>query len=374
MTMIVNPFVIRPPVVIGPHRYWRLAEMVSLDEGVWIGLNEVEMAESISGADVTSTAFLIKSSEPYVDSAVSNALDNNSATDWQWSTGSGPAGATGWLTYWWGQDFGAGNAKAIREVRMRPSQNIPGVVGRSPKSFKLQYSDNGTTWTTAMTVSGDTAWSKGFWNVYNDIGFRFAAQPTLSGDRALSSVLTANYTSVPSSGVSATYQWLRDGVAISGETAATYTTQVADKNHYISCQITLTYGSDTISGISASLYVQDVGPQLFNPPLAAYSGGWSRSGGNIVAASAANRVSQTGIFVSGQTYVVSFSGNKTSGQKLRVTTETSSRYVSPTIGNGQFTFYGEFVADGTQFRLEADGDVFTGTIPETSLEVRRKFS
>lgn len=47
--------------------------------------------------------------------------------------------------------------RAIASVMIK-SSGVVGEVNSNPTAFKLQYSDNGTTWTTALTVTGATSW------------------------------------------------------------------------------------------------------------------------------------------------------------------------------------------------------------------------
>lgn len=71
------------------------------------------------------------------------------------------------------------------------------------------------------------------------------ALATISGDYVVGETLTV---SLPD-GWSGTYQWTRDGVDISGETAATYVLDVADEDTVVSCKVSsLVYTSagDTV--------------------------------------------------------------------------------------------------------------------------------
>ena len=68
---------------------------------------------------------------------------------------------------------------------------------------------------------------------------------TITGDYVVGETLTV---SLPE-GWSGTYQWVRDGVDISGETAATYVLDAADEDTVVSCKVSsLTYtpAGDTV--------------------------------------------------------------------------------------------------------------------------------
>ena len=99
------------------------------------------MACSNYSADVTTTGFATKSTESGPAPAT-NAFDDNSSTGWQAASG-------GSLPEWIGQDFGAGNAKAI----VRGDITV-GTYGASfPEDFKFQGSNNGSDWTDLNSVT-----------------------------------------------------------------------------------------------------------------------------------------------------------------------------------------------------------------------------
>jgi hypothetical protein len=108
-------------------------------------------------------------------------------------------------------------------------------------------------------------------------------------------------------------------------------------------------------------------PGFDNPASWTASGGWSISGSNAVGSSASNRLVQAGVFVSGKNYAIQFPYTKTAGSRLRINTN-SSTFTTATLANGSGTIYGIFAADGTEFRLEADTAVFSGTLPSISVK------
>jgi hypothetical protein len=110
-------------------------------------------------------------------------------------------------------------------------------------------------------------------------------------------------------------------------------------------------------------------PGFDNPASWTTSGGWSISGSNAVAASASNSLVQSGVFVNGHSYAIQFDYNKTAGSALRIRTETFGRlFITPALANGSGTIRATFLADGTQFRLEASSAVFTGSLPSISVK------
>lgn len=67
----------------------------------------------------------------------------------------------------------------------------------------------------------------------------FTTNPGLTGTAVVGHTLTATPGQFTPAGASPTYQWLRDGVAISGATARTYTLQRTDVGHRVAVQVVL---------------------------------------------------------------------------------------------------------------------------------------
>lgn len=105
------------------------------------------MRTSSGGADVTGSGTALASGETGTSEQKAYAFDNSTATYWQ--TASGSSGA------WLGYDFGAGNEKEIVEISL---QALSGYASRMPREADVQYSDDGSTWTTAWSFSF-TSWT-----------------------------------------------------------------------------------------------------------------------------------------------------------------------------------------------------------------------
>lgn len=129
--------------VAGGHRYWRLlCTAVPLWNGApYVALAEIELRESSGGADVTgagaasASSALLYGAQAYT---AGRAFDNSTDIDSIWhSDGSA-------LPQWIAYDFGAGNTRAIREVVITPRD----IVDQAPTSFAVQWSDDGSAWTT----------------------------------------------------------------------------------------------------------------------------------------------------------------------------------------------------------------------------------
>ena len=74
------------------------------------------------------------------------AFDRSTGTKWFSGTN---AGSTGWIRY----DLGAGVSKAVRGYQISSANDMP---TRDPMNWQFQGSNNGTTWTTLDTRSGET--------------------------------------------------------------------------------------------------------------------------------------------------------------------------------------------------------------------------
>lgn len=81
------------------------------------------------------------------------------------------------------------------------------------------------------------------------------ASPTISGTVMLGSTLTCSTGTWSNSPTSYSYEWLRDGSAISGATSSTYVAASADVGHHISCQVTAVNGEGSASSTSASVSI-----------------------------------------------------------------------------------------------------------------------
>lgn len=92
------------------------------------------------GADLTSTSFASAGSAN-VSYPATNAFDNNTGTNWL------TADAVVQADCWVRQDFGAANDKTIRKLTLRNSTHGGLDATYWSEGWKLQYSDDGTSWT-----------------------------------------------------------------------------------------------------------------------------------------------------------------------------------------------------------------------------------
>ena len=102
-----------------------------------------------SGVAASSSVF-DASFNPYL------AFDGNLTLNNKWVAAN--ATTTGWISY----DFGSGVTKTITHYSMvAVPSNESGVTGRAPNSWTFEGSNNGSSWTTLHTVTGQTAWGQG---------------------------------------------------------------------------------------------------------------------------------------------------------------------------------------------------------------------
>lgn len=137
-----------PPVA---HKYWRLYIMETQSpDSFFCNLAELELRASISGPNLALGGAASANSEIAATPA-SATIDGSAATFWSTATGSiKPA----WLA------VNMTAAAVIRAVSLVAADNASRAL-RTPRDFAIQWSDNGTQWTTATVVTGQTAWQPG---------------------------------------------------------------------------------------------------------------------------------------------------------------------------------------------------------------------
>lgn len=128
------------------HRYWRINFTGS--NGAGLALFDVEFRTAVGGADVTDGAGGAASSNSTAAGTSPANLFDGSPTN-RWSTSSTSA----WVQY----DFGPSNSKDVVEFTMACAPDVT----RSPKDFTLQYSDDGSAFTTVGTYTNIINWQPG---------------------------------------------------------------------------------------------------------------------------------------------------------------------------------------------------------------------
>lgn len=112
------------------HKYWRIEPRSPTN--YYIKIAEIEMRESIGGADVCADG-VASASSTWAANVPANAFDNNNSTYWE----SGVAGSGHWIQY------AFPDPKAIVEVVIRNGDAGAEILDE----FDVRYSDDGVTWT-----------------------------------------------------------------------------------------------------------------------------------------------------------------------------------------------------------------------------------
>jgi hypothetical protein len=140
----------------GAHRYWRLLINANDGNASYMGVTQLVLRDRqgviVSGWDGSDAAVSASSeiNEPNKASNAFNGLFSSNA--WLSAT----AGSAQWVK----NDFGAAtSAGAPVEIKDFDIYAVGTVPDASPKDFKLQWSDNNSTWTDALTVTGETGWT-----------------------------------------------------------------------------------------------------------------------------------------------------------------------------------------------------------------------
>lgn len=137
------------------HRYWRMYITANngYSGGFYMVIGELQFRTSIGGSNVATGGTPISDSS-FSGRPASNAFDGNTSTSWA-SAGTG-------LPHYIGYDFGAGNEKDIVEMSVLPADQL----AQWPTDWQLQYSDDGSTWSTLFRVQF-TDWSSSGPFVFN---------------------------------------------------------------------------------------------------------------------------------------------------------------------------------------------------------------
>lgn len=121
------------------HRYWRV--YITADYGSATELGEVEWR--VGGTNQTGSGTALGNPDTGSTFGAADAYDGNPFSRWSSFGTAAPV--------WIGYDFGSGVTKAIDTVALTTAS-----TANNPKDFQIQYSDNGSTWTTVKTVTSAT--------------------------------------------------------------------------------------------------------------------------------------------------------------------------------------------------------------------------
>ena len=155
-----------PPAPSTAHRYWR----IMIDENyndTYLSIAAIEMAETSGGADLTSVGFAISGGDRGTSWATGQAFDGDTATAWSILRSAGAA------SLWIGQDFGAGNARAISEIRLTARNDFSSGHSNAlhmPTKWRLQRSYDGLVWQDVFIHLREAPWELGETRVYAEAG------------------------------------------------------------------------------------------------------------------------------------------------------------------------------------------------------------
>lgn len=131
------------------HAYWRVNITANNGSASNVTIAEMQYRTTVGGANVATggTASATNNLSGYPPS---QAFDGNASTFWVTNTG-----PTVYLAYHFT------SAVAIVEYTMAARNDNTAFLGDTPKNWTLDFSDDGTNWTTLATVTGQTSWGLG---------------------------------------------------------------------------------------------------------------------------------------------------------------------------------------------------------------------
>lgn len=128
------------------HTYWRI-NITAAPTG-YAGVAEFKLFDS-GGSPIATTGGTASASTNYPGQAPSLAFDGNASTFWLTN-----GGAPHWLQYQFA------SAVDVASISLQNAAAGSGNDQHTPQDFTLDYSDNGTTWTTLYTYRG-AGWGSG---------------------------------------------------------------------------------------------------------------------------------------------------------------------------------------------------------------------
>jgi hypothetical protein len=120
----------------GTHRYWRINVTQNSGQASITAIGEIEFYSTVGGADITGSGTALSGGSGTDSTAPSNAFDNSPTSQWSRSSATNT---------WVGYDFGS----AVGISGFSLSVATGGDPLRAPQAFTLDWSDDGSAWTTA---------------------------------------------------------------------------------------------------------------------------------------------------------------------------------------------------------------------------------
>ena len=128
-------------------RYWRLYTTANNGDAF-------TQVFDFQGASITGGDNVFSGGTPISSTGANpeRAFDSSITTSWGTTGGDMPN--------YIGYDFGDGNGVSLAEIRLI-CNSAAVIEQRAPKDFSVQHSDDGVTWTTASSFTGETSWGNG---------------------------------------------------------------------------------------------------------------------------------------------------------------------------------------------------------------------
>jgi hypothetical protein len=146
----------------GTHTYWRILLINVAQPNFAFGCREVELRATPGGADQATGGTATAGNSFSGSFLPANAFDDSTATAWASASWSGASAiSTNFLRYQFG------SAVAVAGVLW--NARAGSTEGRqSPSTSWVQFSDDGTNWTTAWRIRDASNWSDGETRTYSD--------------------------------------------------------------------------------------------------------------------------------------------------------------------------------------------------------------
>lgn len=137
------------------HSRWRI-KFTASQEGNYVALAEIEFRASTGGANQASGGAASSNGQYDVPYGPGNAFDGIATTLYVSNIG-----LPKWVAYAFPSHVG------VAEIAIRAVDSSYGVHTDDPKDFKLEWSDDGLTWTSVLSVTGQTGWGYGEWRAFS---------------------------------------------------------------------------------------------------------------------------------------------------------------------------------------------------------------
>lgn len=146
--MFAGGMVGEPAPPSGSHAYWRFNISAALSGG-YTSVAGLEFRATIGGADQCFGGTALADSYYGTGYEPANAFDHDNETVWA---------SSNIFPHWCGYHFPAPVTVAEAAIIATPSSYGDGSRFECPKDFTIEYSDDGSAWTVAQTVTGQVGW------------------------------------------------------------------------------------------------------------------------------------------------------------------------------------------------------------------------